>query len=147
MLHLSEPEAWLLDEVVRHTFTEDGQPIGRELLKVFSVLREFRLAASRPFPPKELPLAVTESECWLIDYQINAARLQRSDPHSQRVARELLLKVFDLILAFQGDRVLGCPYETAAVADDAFDLVRRERLEEWQRVQRRQERHGDAPAS
>lgn len=143
-LYLTEPEAWLLDEVIRHTFVEDGRPVGRELLlKVFSVLRELRLAANRPFPPKELPVVLSEAECWLIDHHVNAARLQRSDPQSQRVARELLLKVFDLILAFQADRLLGNRYTEAAVEDDTFDLTHRERFEEWQRTQERRERQGE----
>lgn len=143
-LCISEAEAWLLDEVIRHTFGEHGQPVGRDLLlKVFSVLREFRVAASRPFPPRELPLAITEAECWLIDYHVNAARLQRADPQTARVARELLLKVFDLILAFQTARVLGGERLRTTPADDALDASLRERLAEWHRSEKSRDGRAD----
>lgn len=145
-LYLCEAEAWLLDEVVRHTFGDDGQPVGRDLLlKAFSVLREFRAAASRPFPPKELPLAVTEAECWVIDYFVNAARLQRVDPQTARAARELLLKVFDLILTFQTERLLGGERLSTAHGDDALDATQRERLAEWHRAQRGHDGRADEP--
>lgn len=142
-LHLTESEAWLLDEVVRHTFADEGQPVGKDLLlKVFSVLREFRGATGRPFPPKEIPITLTEPECWLIDYYVNVARLQRADGHTAQTARGLLLKVFDMILAFQAGRVLAEGGLHTVLADDALDERLRERLEEWQRGQRRREERG-----
>lgn len=129
---VSETEAWLLDECIRHTAVDGGQPVGKQLLlKVFSLLGEFRDRAAQPYPPTELPMAVTEAEAWAIDYHFNAARLQRADPATIKAARDLLLKVFNVILEFQSRSEMTAG---AATAKSAEDDRSRERLQEWRRL-------------
>ena len=39
---LSELEAWAIEDMIRHTWTDEGKPIGRGLLlKMFALIREF----------------------------------------------------------------------------------------------------------
>ncbi|MBI3979901.1 MAG: hypothetical protein HY331_17135 [Chloroflexi bacterium] len=101
---ITEAEAWLIDDLIRHTWQEDGRPTGRHLLvKVFSVLKEFELRSKRAFPPREIPIALTEDECWAVDYHV---RRGFADPSGMRVGKELLLKIFGLLLDFRNEEEL-----------------------------------------
>lgn len=98
VIYIGESEAWAIDYLVRHTWKDDTvQPIGRDLLiKVFSVLKEFASGCKEP----RLPLALTERECWCIDYHI---RHDLSMGH-EAVGKRLLLAVFGLILEYDNER-------------------------------------------
>lgn len=96
-MYITEPEAWTIDDLVRHTWTEEGKNIGRGMLiKVFAVLREFD--ARRASPPETLPIVLTEEECWVIDYHLRRTYV---DPTGVAVGRGLLLKVFGTLLAIR----------------------------------------------
>ena len=96
-MFVSEPEAWTIDDLVRHTWTEEGKNVGRGLLlKVFAVLREFD--ARRDTPPATLPIALTEEECWVIDYHLRRTYV---DPTGVAIGRTLLLKIFGTLLAIR----------------------------------------------
>jgi hypothetical protein len=96
-MYISETEAWTIDDLIRHTWTEEGKNIGRGLLiKVFAVLREFD--ARRASPPDTLPIALTEEECWVIDYHIRRSYV---DPAGNPVGRQILLKIFGTLLAIR----------------------------------------------
>ena len=93
---LSELEAWAIEDMIRHTWTDEGKPIGRGLLlKIFALIREFEARRSEPDTPSELPVVLTEEEMWAIDFHIRRGHL---DPSGVRVGRELLLKVFGRLL-------------------------------------------------
>src|SRR5581483_10117133 len=68
---LTPAEAWALDDLIRHTWTEEGKPVGRGLLlKVFAVIKEFETRRNDGHPPDVLPIALTEEECWTIDFHV-----------------------------------------------------------------------------
>ncbi len=95
-IHLTHLEAWLLDDMVRHTWTDESRPIGKGLLlKAIAVIREFEERTHQPNPPAMLPIVVTEDECWAIDYHI---RRGLKDSDGRPVGKELLLKAFDALL-------------------------------------------------
>jgi hypothetical protein len=66
------------------------------LIKVFSLLKEFEAGSKSP----TLPLALTERECWCIDFNI---RHDLNMGH-ESVGKRLLLQVFGLILEFNNER-------------------------------------------
>jgi hypothetical protein len=93
---LSELEAWAIEDMIRHTWTDEGKPVGRGLLlKVFALIREFEARRNEPDAPSELPVVLTEEELWAVDFHIRRGHL---DPSGVRVGRELLLKVFGRLL-------------------------------------------------
>ncbi len=95
-VHLSHLEAWLLDDMIRHTWADESRPIGKGLLlKVIAVIREFEQRSRKPNPPATMPIVVTEEECWAIDYHI---RRSLKDSDGIPVGKELLLKAFDALL-------------------------------------------------
>src|SRR5438445_452348 len=93
---VTQAEAWALDDLIRHTWTEEGRQVGKVLLlKVFAVIKEFEGRRSDPHPPDVLPIALTEDECWVIDFHVRRGYV---DPEGYRIGRPLLLKIFGLIL-------------------------------------------------
>ena len=95
-LTLSELEAWAIEDMIRHTWTDEGKGVGRALLlKVFALIHEFEARRSDASAPAELPVGLTEEELWAIDYHIRRGHL---DPSGVRVGRDLLLKVFSRLL-------------------------------------------------
>ncbi len=121
-MYITETEAWTVDDLIRHTWTEEGKNIGTGLLiKVFAVLREFE--ARRANAPETLPIALTEEECWVIDYHV---RRSYADATGTPVGRQLLLKVFGTLLAIRnGEAVRGLRLRDAEVAQDDLGLRRR----------------------
>jgi len=99
VIHLSEADCWAIDYLVRHTWKDDDSPpgVGKALLiKVFSLLKEFEAGSKAP----TLALALTERECWCIDFNIRHDLNMGHEP----VGKRLLLQVFGLILEFQNER-------------------------------------------
>ena len=115
---VSESEAWTVDDLLRHTWTEEGRNVGRGLLiKVFAILREFESRRNSPNPPPTLPIALTEEESWALDYHIRRTYV---DPTGTPVGRQLLLKVFGALLSIRNAeavKTLRLP-EVAAACDD-----------------------------
>lgn len=131
--YLTPAEAWALDDLIRHTWTEEGKPVGRGLLlKVFAVIREFEARRNDPHPPEVLPIALTEEECWTVDFHV---RRNYVDPEGYRVGRPLLLKVFGLILEMRNQEALKSIPVAEGIGDgDSTDVARRlERLREFLR--------------
>ena len=126
--YLTPAEAWALDDLVRHTWTEEGKPVGRGLLlKVFAAIKEFEGRRNDPHPPDVLPIALTEEECWTIDFHI---RRNYVDPEGYRVGRPLLLKVFGLILEMRNQEALRSIPEANGMSDgESSDVA--QRLEQW----------------
>ena len=101
-MFVTEPEAWTLDDLIRHTWTEEGRNVGKGLLiKVFAVLKEFE--ARRANPPSTLPIALTEEECWVVDYHVRRAY---TDATGTNIGRQLLLKVFGVLLALRNTEMV-----------------------------------------
>ena len=125
---ITESEAWTLDDMIRHTWTEDGKNVGQGLLlKTFGVIREFE--ARRSNPPGMLPFALTEDECWAIDFHI---RRHHVDPMGLPVGRALLLKVFAALLEIRNaEEVQRMRLPEAAEGDD--DAETRRRLDDFRR--------------
>lgn len=98
VIYVGESEAWAIDYLVRHTWKDDSlYPVGRDLLiKVIGILKEFEAGSKSP----ALPLALTERECWCVDFHI---RHDLSMGH-EAVGKKLLLAVFGLILEFNNER-------------------------------------------
>ena len=93
---ISELEAWAIEDMIRHTWLDEGRPVGKGLLlKVFTLVREFETRRNDDPAPSELPLVLSEDELWAIDFHIRRGHL---DPSGVRVGKELLLKVFDRLL-------------------------------------------------
>ena len=100
-IELTEDEAWSIDHTIRHTYTDGGNAIGRDLLlKVMNLILEFEERRGKPFAPELLPLAVTEDECWAIDHQIRCDLTVNNKP----VGRILLLKVFRALTEYANER-------------------------------------------
>ena len=116
-LPLTELEAWAIEDMVRHTWNDEGRPVGRSLLlKIMALLDEFEQRRGQPHPPRDLPLVLSEEECWAVDFHIRRGHV---DPTGVRVGRELLYKVFRLLLDLRAAdevRSLGLP---DALADEA----------------------------
>jgi hypothetical protein len=126
--YLTPAEAWALDDLIRHTWTEEGKPVGRGLLlKVFAVIKEFEGRRNDPHPPEVLPIALTEEECWTIDFHI---RRNYVDSEGYRVGRPLLLKVFALILEMRNQEALrSIPVVDGVNDSESSDVA--QRLEQW----------------
>lgn len=127
-MYMTPAESWALDDLIRHTWTEEGKQVGRGLLlKVFAVIREFEARRSEIHPPDVLPITVTEEECWAIDFHI---RRGYTDPEGYRIGRALLLKVMGLILEMRNQEAVR-ELKTAESGDElnSTDIARR--LEEW----------------
>jgi hypothetical protein len=126
--YLTPAEAWALNDLIRHTWTEEGRPVGRGLLlKVFAIVKEFEARRNDPFPPEVLPIALTEDECWAIDFHVRRSYV---DPEGYRVGRPLLLKIFGLILEMRNQEDL----RTLPLADESIDVESSDvarRMEQW----------------
>src|SRR5437868_3002017 len=95
-IQITELEAWAIEDMVRHTWSDEGRPVGKGLLlKIFALVHEFEARRSEENPPAELPLVLSEDELWGIDFHIRRGHL---DPSGVRVGKELLLKVFARLL-------------------------------------------------
>jgi hypothetical protein len=136
--YFTPAEAWAVDDLIRHTWTDEGRPIGRGLLlKVFAVIKEFDARRNDPQPPDQLPIALSEDECWTIDYHVRRGFV---DPEGYRVGRPLLLKVFGLILEMRNQESL----RLLPVARDIVDTSdRTRRLEQWRELLRDESSDGD----
>lgn len=135
--YLTPAEAWALDDLVRHTWTEEGKPVGRGLLlKVFAVIKEFEVRRNDAHPPEVLPIALTEEECWTIDFHI---RRNYVDPEGYRVGRPLLLKVFGLVLEMRNQEAIKAIPVSEGVDVDPSDVNRR--LEQWREFLRDEANH------
>lgn len=126
--YITSSEAWALDDLIRHTWTEEGKPVGRALLlKVFAVVKEFEARRNDSSPPEVLPIALTEDECWAINYHVRRSYV---DPEGYRVGRPLLLKVFGLILEMRNQEDLHSLRLAEEAGDSESPDVAR-RLEQW----------------
>lgn len=125
---ITEPEAWTIDDMIRHTWMEEGRNVGQVLLvKAFAVIQEFE--ARRSSPPHELPIALTEEECWALDFHI---RRHHVDPMGIPVGRIILLKVFGALLAIlNADAVRRMGVPEAPEAEE--DAEQRRRLDDFRR--------------
>ena len=142
--HLTPAEAWALDDLIRHPWTEEGKPVGRALLlKVFAVIKEFEARRNDIHPPDVLPIALTEEECWTIDFHV---RRNYVDPEGYRVGRPLLLKVFGVILEIRNQEGLRSLRLADGSSDSKSSDVAR-RLEQWRELLRDEptEGEGDEP--
>ncbi|HEY3111170.1 MAG TPA: hypothetical protein VGL23_20600 [Chloroflexota bacterium] len=98
-IQISELEAWAIEDMIRHTWADEGRPVGKVLLlKIFALVHEFEQRRADDAPPNELPLVLAEDELWAIDFHIRRGHL---DPSGVRVGKELLLKVFARLLAIR----------------------------------------------
>jgi len=137
---LTSAEAWALDDLIRHTWTEEGKPVGRGLLlKVFAIIKEFEARRNDSHPPEFLPIALTEEECWAINYHI---RRNYVDPEGYRVGRPLLLKVFGLVLEMRNQEHLHA-LKVAENTSDTETTERTRRLEQWRDLLRDEPTEGD----
>jgi hypothetical protein len=138
---LTPAEAWALDDLIRHTWTEEGKPVGRGLLlKVFAIIKEFETRRNDSHPPEILPIALTEEECWAINFHI---RRNYVDPEGYRVGRPLLLKVFGLILEMRNQEDLRSLKVAETIGDsESSDVTRR--LEQWRDLLRDEPAEGDS---
>ena len=138
-INLTPAEAWAMDDLIRHTWFDEGRPIGRGLLlKVFAVIKEFEARRNDPHPPDLLPIALSEDEGWTIDFHIRRGFV---DPEGYRVGRPLLLKVFGLILEIRNQETLRS-LPGADEAPDSTDVTRR--FEQWRELLRDETAEGDA---
>ena len=118
-IHINENEAWAIDHTIRHTYQEGQQNIGKDLLlKAMNIVLEFDEQRSQPSASQDLPLALTESECWAIDHQIRCDVTLNDKP----VGRDLLLKVFRLLTEYANERDSQLGVDTL---DSLADLLRR----------------------
>ena len=129
-IHLTHLEAWLLDDMVRHTWTDESRPIGKGLLlKVIAVIREFEQRSLKPHPPAMVPIAVTEDECWAIDFHI---RRNLRDTDGRPVGKELLLKTFDALLTICNATITeSLPVVDEPIADEQKRRWKLRRLAEF----------------
>ena len=99
VIQLTESDCWAVDYLIRHTWKDDEGPSGVAkglLIKVFSLLKEFEAGSRSP----TLPVALTERECWCIDFNIRHDLTMGHEP----VGKHILLQVFGLILEFQNEQ-------------------------------------------
>ena len=81
-------------------------------------------------PPDLLPIALSEDECWTIDFHIRRGFV---DPEGYRVGRPLLLKIFGLILEMRNQGAVPTMLAAGEVPD-ATDSTRR--MEQWRELLR-----------
>lgn len=129
--YLTPAEAWALNDLIRHTWTEEGRPVGRGLLlKVFAIVKEFEARRNDSYPPEVLPIALTEDECWAIDFHVRRSYV---DPEGYRVGRPLLLKIFGLVLEMRNQEDLrALPLADETVDVESSDVARR--MEQWREL-------------
>jgi len=122
-IQISELEAWAIEDMIRHTWTDEGRPVGKGLLlKIFALVQEFEHRRSDDTPPSELPLVLAEDELWAIDFHIRRGHL---DPSGVRVGKELLLKVFARLLETRNAEEMKRLRFTDAVETDNPEHERR----------------------
>ena len=116
-IQISELEAWAIEDMIRHTWTDEGRPVGKGLLlKIFALVHEFEHRRGDDAPPSELPLVLAEDELWAIDFHIRRGHL---DPSGVRVGKELLLKVFVRLLEIRNaEEMKRLRFTDAAEADN-----------------------------
>ena len=118
-IDISEDEAWAIDHTIRHTYQDGQQNIGTDLLlKAMNIVLEFEERRAQPSASQELPLALTEAECWAIDHQIRCDVTLNDKP----VGRNLLLKVFRLLTEYANERDSQLGVDTL---DTLADLLKR----------------------
>jgi hypothetical protein len=124
---LTELETWALEDMIRHTWVDDGRPVGKGLLlKIFTLLDEFESRRGQPDPPRDLAVALTEDECWAIDFHIRRGHV---DPSGVRIGRDLLMKVFRVLLELRNTeevRLLGL----LDAPGDMYDRDKRPRMQD-----------------
>lgn len=122
-ISLSELEAWAIEDMIRHTWTDEGKSVGRGLLlKVFTLVREFEARRNDTDAPAELPVVLTEEELWAVDYHIRRGHL---DPSGVRVGRELLIKVFGRLLDIRNGEEIKRLRFAEAVESESPERMRR----------------------
>jgi hypothetical protein len=120
---LSELESWAIEDMIRHTWSDEGKAVGRGLLlKVFALIREFEARRNEAEVPSELPVVLTEEELWAIDYHVRRGHL---DPSGVRVGRELLLKVFGRLLDIRNGEEIKRLRFAEAVETESPERMRR----------------------
>ncbi|MAG35643.1 MAG: hypothetical protein CL878_05280 [Dehalococcoidia bacterium] len=118
-IEINENEAWAIDHTIRHTYQEGQQNVGKDLLlKAMNIVLEFEEQRTQPYASQDLPLALTEAECWAVDHQIRCDVTFNSKP----VGRSLLLKVFRLLTEYANERDSQLGVDTL---DSLADLLRR----------------------
>ena len=118
-IHINDNEAWAIDHTIRHTHQEGQQNIGKDLLlKAMNIVLEFEEQRTQPYASQDLPLALTEAECWTIDHQIRCDVTFNDKP----VGRNLLLKVFRLLTEYANERDSQLGVDTL---DTLADLLKR----------------------
>lgn len=129
--YLTPAEAWALNDLIRHTWTEEGRPTGRGLLlKVFAIIKEFEARRNDPYPPEILPIALSEDECWAIDFHVRRSYV---DPEGYRVGRPLLLKIFGLVLEMRNQEDIAALRVAEESGDiESSDIARR--MEQWREL-------------
>jgi hypothetical protein len=51
-IQISELEAWAIEDMIRHTWTDEGRPVGKGLLlKIFALVHEFEHRRVDDAPP------------------------------------------------------------------------------------------------
>ena len=131
-IQITELEAWAIEDMIRHTWTDEGKPVGRGLLlKMFALIREFDARRNEPEAPSELPVVLTEEELWATDFHIRRGHL---DPSGVRVGRELLLKVFGRLLDIKnGEEMKRLRFADAAESENPERLRRLRELRDQMR--------------
>jgi hypothetical protein len=115
IIEVSEGECWAIEYTVRSREMNDPRRIERDLLlKVMALLVEFEDRRGKPFPPKQLPLALTEDECWLIVQRVPFDMVLSGE----HVGRSVLLKTFRILLEYANER------ESAGGVATLMDLLR-----------------------
>ena len=142
-VQITELEAWAVEDMIRHTWTDEGRPVGKGLLlKIFALVHEFELRRSDPIPPSELPVVLTEDELWAIDFHIRRGHL---DPSGVRVGKDLLLKVFTRLLEIRNaEEMKRLRFsESKEVENPEHERRLRELREHFRRTD--ETRHEDSP--
>jgi hypothetical protein len=133
-IQITELEAWAIEDMVRHTWADEGRPVGKGLLlKIFALVHEFEHRRSDDAPPSELPLVLAEDELWSIDFHIRRGHL---DPSGVRVGKELLLKVFARLLEIRNAEEMKRLHFTETAESDNPEHERRlrELREQFRRI-------------
>jgi hypothetical protein len=144
-MSITELEAWAIEDMIRHTWNDEGRPVGKGLLlKVFTLVHEFESRRVEESPPAELPLGLSEDELWAIDFHIRRGHL---DPSGVRVGKELLLKVFTCLLEIRNAEEMK--RLRFAEVQESENPERERRLRELREQLRRSDegRHDDTPES
>lgn len=136
---LTELEAWAIEDMIRHTWMDEGRPIARGLLlKIFALIREFDARRNDANAPGELPVVLTEDEFWAIDFHIRRGHV---DPTGVRVGRELLVKIFARLLDIRtGDDMRRLRFAESDASENPEHL---QRLRELREQFRQSEEIGD----